>query len=761
MTPSAPRDGQEGSLPDRFGPLVVAGAFFLSGAAALVYQVSWQRILALQTGVGVYSIALIVAAFLAGLGLGSHLGGVLSARVSPQGALAAFAVLELAISGFGAGSCIVDYDWLHARAAAFQESPWGAGLLPVACLVGPTTLMGMSLPFLTRFVVQDASGAGRVLGLLYGTNALGASLGAVLTPWVLIRFAGIRGAVAAAALLNLAAGLAALLLWRGRARADRPSAAPDSRPPASLSAHNALLRWAALYALSGFVALSLEIVWFRLVDIAAKATAFAFGTVLALYLLGAAAGSLVGAAAVRRIRRPLRAFLLAQCLLLAYSGAAVVLMIGLPPSTPGYSWFFDYWGRADAFMLGWVPDTGTVLRLYLVLPLFLFGPPTVLMGLSFPVLQRAVQDDPATSGRKVGLLQAANIVGCVAGSLVVGLGLLDRVGTTGSLRVLLGCGVAFALIGGRRYGFRGAFGLAGAALVTLVVLLPDGQGLLARLHGVGRDDLLAGEDATGVAALVREGEARYRLFVGGKSHSWLPFGGVHTRLGAMPAILHPAPLDVAVVGLGSGDTAWAAGCRSETRAVTVFELSGPQAQLLVDASRLHAGDLRFASLRTFLADGRYQIRVADGRNALQRGPARYDVIQADALRPEQSLSGTVYSVEFFRLCGRRLKPGGLMFTWAPTPRVRRTFRAAFRHVIEIEDGTFLAGSNEEIPLDRMAWRARLSSPDVQAYFGDTAVTRAVLRGLRSAVRARTVECGDWNLDLFPRDEFLSPVARVP
>ena len=61
--------------------------FLLSGAAALVYQVAWQRILALHSGIGLYSVAMIVAAFMAGLGMGSHAGGRLSARIGPLAAL--------------------------------------------------------------------------------------------------------------------------------------------------------------------------------------------------------------------------------------------------------------------------------------------------------------------------------------------------------------------------------------------------------------------------------------------------------------------------------------------------------------------------------------------------------------------------------------------------------------------------------------------------------------------------------------------------
>ena len=96
---------------------LVAAAFFVSGAAGLVYQVAWQRILALHSGVGIYSIAMIVAAFMAGLGIGSHLGGRLSTRTTPGRALALFGALEAAIGVFGALSAWIYYDLLYLRAA--------------------------------------------------------------------------------------------------------------------------------------------------------------------------------------------------------------------------------------------------------------------------------------------------------------------------------------------------------------------------------------------------------------------------------------------------------------------------------------------------------------------------------------------------------------------------------------------------------------------------------------------------------------------
>jgi len=108
--------------------------------------------------------------------------------------------------------------------------------------------------------------------------------------------------------------------------------------------------------------------------------------------------------------------------LLALAAVPLVVAVALPSDARGFSWFVDYWSAYDFFPLGHEADRATIVRLYVYLPLLLFFLPTVLMGVSFPILQRAVHDDPATSGRKVGALQAANIAGCVAGSLLVGPG---------------------------------------------------------------------------------------------------------------------------------------------------------------------------------------------------------------------------------------------------------------------------------------------------------------------------------------------------
>jgi hypothetical protein len=107
---------------------------------------------------------------------------------------------------------------------------------------------------------------------------------------------------------------------------------------------------------------------------------------------------------------------------------------------------------------------------------------------------------------------------------------------------------------------------------------------------------------------------RWRVTVNGLPHSWLPYEGIHTLLGVLPAVIHPAPVDIALVGLGSGETAWAASCRPETRSIRVYEIAAAQPRLLRGVSVVAP----FPGLVELLSDPRLTIEVADGRRALAR-----------------------------------------------------------------------------------------------------------------------------------------------
>jgi hypothetical protein len=308
-------------------------------------------------------------------------------------------------------------------------------------------------------------------------------------------------------------------------------------------------------------------------------------------------------------------------------------------------------------------------------------------------------------------------------------------------------GLVFAAVGGYAYGR--VFALPAGALVVLLLAMPGQDELWRRLHGLppGTASFIE-EDATSVVALAPDGDA-WRLSVNGKGNSWLPFGGIHTVLGALPALIHRAPRRVAILGLGSGDTAWAAACRKETQRLRVFEISSPEPRIL---GRL-AAEPAMGALRELLADPRLRIDLTDGRHALEAEATRYDLLEADPTWPESAYSGNLYSLEFFTLCARRLEQGGIFCTWAPTRRIYATFRRAFPHVLEAARGTVLLGSNEPFPMDLEAWRARLE--ESSAYLGPDRA-RDVRQRLEHCRPAFREEAPDLNRDLFPRDEFASP-----
>jgi spermidine synthase len=725
---------------------LAAALFFLSGGSALVYQVAWQRILALASGVGVFSVSVIVAAFLLGLGAGSHAGGELSLRLSRSRCLIAFAMAEAGVGVLGLLSPWLYHDLVAVHGVHLYATRTGTALVHTLALFPPTFLMGLSLPLLVRGVVRDAASASRTISVLYAVNMAGAAAGALAAPWLLVPAFGFDGACRAAALGNLAAA-AGVLLFRDALSA---WALADADAPASAAGPGLSLRaWAVLYAGSGFAALALEIVWFRLIDVGVRATAYTFGTVLAVYLAGSALGCVLGLRLAPRLGPPLRAFLACQCLLLAYAGLGVVVLAYAPLDTPVLAWLYDYWISPRRFVLVPGADPVRVLGLYGLFPVALFGPATVLMGLSFTLLQRAVQDDPERSGHRVGLLQAANIAGCTAGSLLVGAGALDWVGSAGTLRGLVLLGLGFAVLGARQPGGR-LFLPLGAALLGLGVALPDNDRLWARFHDTMPGQGLIAEDATGVSAVTPQGQG-FRVFAGGKIHSTIPYGSIHTLLGALPALVHPAPRRVALIGLGSGDTAWAAACRSVTREVHVFEVMRAQPVLL---GRL-LERAKVPELQALLDDPRLRLRIEDGRVALQRSPAPFDVIEADALWPEVAYAGNLYSLEFFELCASRLAPGGVMCTWAPRGRVISTFARVFPQVLITKDRQVLLGSRESLTGHLGGARGRSRNAETEAYLGASRALQ-VRKALRALAPFGEAPGEAPNTDLYPRDELAVP-----
>jgi spermidine synthase len=768
--------------------------FFASGFAALLYQIIWQRLLTFFGGADVYSVTIIVAAFMAGLGLGSVVGGHLADRLRPVGRLLGFALSEFAISLFALASAMLFYDVLYVRLGPVGLSRLMLAVILFTVLLWPTFFMGMSLPLLARAISDDEQTPARWVSGLYGWNTLGAACGSLFAVWVLFRLTDFRTAIWVGALLSFCCALAAVGFARHVAalqgRIPSPAMSPsigehELRQPSEFP----LAAWIAIYGLSGYVALSLEIVWFRLLGVLIKSNSMTFGNMLAIYLAGVGLGALVVDRTWLSRLSPVRAFFALQSAIPIYAVLSLSLLIASVgrgrPLVPLWRYIAGYEPLALSEVLGPLGEGlrgfgaeasreygfDLFLMLYGLVPIFLIGPPTLMMGMSFAYLQRAVQTDLAALGRRVGWLQAANITGSMLGALLTGLMTLHWLGTVGTFRLLVALGGIFLVIAMRTVPSLRRRRLAtlaiGAAVVGLASwIVPQGGKLWARLHGVtpsesGSTTVIVAEDRSGIAAIKTYGTTpRAVVFASGIGQSELPYGGIHTALGALPVLVHPAPARVAVIGLGSGDTLFGIGGRAEIRLIDSLEIIEPEFHTLQRLNEYRT----YSGLRAVLRDQRVRHYFTDGRAFLMHQPAEYDVIEADALRPNSSFAGNLYSIEYFELLRDRLRPGGFAVTWTPTARVRATLVKVFPYVVETLG--IAIGSNTPIAFDLETIRGRFRSSFTKGYYevGGIDIEQLLTPYLEEkpgmyGPAFNRAALTDVNRDLFPKDEFMLPPDR--
>jgi spermidine synthase len=786
----------------RFAFLVV---FFVSGFAALLYQIIWQRMLTFFGGADVYSVTIIVSAFMGGLGFGSLAGGHLADRLTARGRMIAFATCELAVGLFATFSADIYYDLLYVRLGAWALPRPALAATIFAVTLWPTFFMGMSLPLAATALTQDARQPARWVPLLYGWNTIGAACGSLVAAGILFRTFDFVTDVRLGAILSFSCAIGALLASPFIVRRWSPHAAlPDTSSFSTVSStsssisssthpptHIRLGAWIAIYAVSGFVALSLEIVWFRVLGVLMKSNSFTFGHLLGVYLAGVGLGALIANTRPMRAWRPAPAFFLLQAAIPIVAAIALVLFVASIDRLTIGSALWEYLGQYEALTRddrsGMVIFTGLTdsliggrprlfITLYVLLPLWLLGLPTLMMGLSFGHLQRAVQTDLAALGRRVGWLQTANIVGCMTGAMLTGLLLLDWLGSAGTLRLLVCCSALFLFLFVHTQTNRArltSFAGCALAIIAMVWLIPSASTFWARLHAATPEQIIEEEDGSGLSVLKEKLKENVNdpppmaqrqkdevvVYANGLGQSTLPYGGVHTVLGAWPAMLHERPESVAVIGLGSGDTLFAIGGRPETRVIESIEIIAPELDTLRRLDRHRT----YPALRLLLHDHRVQHWFTDGRAFLRKRPQRYDIIEADALRPMSAYAGNLYSVEYFELLRDRLNPGGMAVTWAPTARVIDSVIKAFPHVLIFKD--LAIGSTTPLSFDRSAIRARLQHAFTREYYqrGDIAIETLLAPYLADTPRVYGPEFNrdtlvDVNRDLFPKDEFAIPRA---
>jgi spermidine synthase len=695
--------------------VALAIAFFFSGAASLVYQVLWMRMMGWVFGVTVYAASTVWATFMAGLALGSLLAGFVGDRVKRP--LVWFGAAELAIGATALATpaalsrlqaLYVDfYPHLPDSVGALTATRFGIGFI---VMIVPTVLMGSTLPLVVKASAVRAGRLGEHIGVLYGSNAAGAIAGTLAAGLYLIPGFGIRRAFFVAAAMNAAVGLTALLLAALDRRPEAPAPIDKTGGPrpittpaiAGVALDRRRLRIVlGVFALSGLTSLGLEVVWFRVLTLFIRPTVYSFSAMLATVLAGIALGSyLVTPLLTRRLK-----WITVLALLQLATGIVVVLSF----------WPLVY---LPAFTEQLTPMVARVLPEFMAFPLagslLAIFPAALLMGLAFPIglhlWTSGVSGLGERTAGRIGLFYALNVTGAIAGSLIAGFFLLPLLGSQASLTLLAGVGFASGLVllaaSELPAPARAAVGaLTVTGFAAAVWFAPDPFALFVAERFPAHQVIWREE---GVEATVVVHEAGRRMMTINGNHQAGtdgPTAITHHRIGHLPMALHPTARTALVVGLGGGAT---------PGAVSVHE--GIQVDVVELAGAVVRGAAFFEEINyNVLTRPNVHLRVDDGRNFMMLTPNRYDIVTADAIVPMFAGAGNLYSAEYFRLMRRVLGPGGLVVQWvwgteAEYKAIARTFLSVFPNTTVWLDGSLLVGSLEPLKIRRQDFDWKLGLP---------------------------------------------------
>jgi spermidine synthase len=611
------------------------GFFLVSGFCGLVYQVTWLRLAMASFGVNAPVAAIVISLFMAGLGLGSVAGGKLISRIEPASpvvSLRLYALCELVIACSAvAVPALLD----RGRAlldSTLQALAWGSlayylcvGAYLAVVLLPWCFCMGATTPLAMAAIRSMRRQSPRAFSYLYLANVIGATVGTLISAFFLIELLGFIGTLWAVGALNAAIGLTAFGLSL-RAKAATPVA--HETHPSPLRLTPAVADRGALWLLftSGLTSMGMEIVWIRQFTPYLGTVVYAFASVLAIYLMATAVGTWLYRARARDLRG-----------VDDRNAWSAVALFGLLP------------------LLACDPRLPFGFRLDDLAPLRVaFGIMPFCVGLGFltpSLVDRWSLGDP----RRAGFAYGINVLGSIIGPLVSGFLLLPRVDERVALQLLVLPLFAASLL--RRSNATGpATGVSwlrsqrplGIALIAsaLLVLVTKSYADLFTPKEIRRD-----YEATVIAT----GEGmRKQLLVNGYGMTALtPITKVmaHLPLG----FLDRPPGGVLVIAFGMGTT---------FRSALTWQIPTTAVDLVPSVPALFGYFHPDASEILGLPFAR--VVIDDGRRFLKEGAERYDVIIVDPPPPSPAVaSSLLYSVEFYDLAKRRLKPGGILAQWLP------------------------------------------------------------------------------------------------
>lgn len=714
---------------------IILFLFFVSGVSGLIYEIVWTRIFTLTFGNTTYAISTVLTAFMAGLAAGSFIFGRIADKLQTPNSklrilnspLMLYAILELCI-GISAllvtsSLSILDNFYLSILGNA-PPSAFSSNIIrfffSFFILFIPATLMGGTLPVISRYFIHKVEELGWKVGIIYAVNTFGAVIGCFMTGYMFIAAIGVKNTTLMAVFMNIIVGVVAMVAARFSLRKSHqlPVSSQElearskkqevknskfkiQNPKSKLHPPHSTLRTSTLlifFGLSGFTSLAYEILWTRAFSLTFYSTVYLFSNILTVFLLGIAVGSflftrfLEGRGNIDLIRIfGIAEFLIGVCALFS-----IIFFQWLPFRINGIGSVFGE--------MTWQKNILIIFIINLIVMII----PTLLMGLTFPLIGKLYTDDLRLLGRKIGDVYSVNTVGSIVGSFSAGFLLIPFLGIQKSILALsfINLIMGIIIIYKSPTGTNG-LKLAGSVSALVLIFIFGGITIGGVDMGVGYvlngNILFSKEDVSGTVKVVEDESRRFRTLMV-NNYSLATSGDVAVRFGHIPLLLHDNPEDILVISLGSGITVGAVGQHS-VKNIECVEIV---------PSTVEASGFFEAENHSILKDPRVKLTIWDGRNYVLMTKNKYDVIISDLFQPDSAGTGNLYSMEHYRKCRDKLKKGGFMAQWLPLYQlstedlkvIMATFSRIFPHVTvwygdinSIKPTLLILGSESPLKID--------------------------------------------------------------
>lgn len=658
---------------------------FVTGAAGLIYQVTWQKYLTRLMGSDSIATAIILGAFLGGLSFGYYLCGKFSTRVRNH--FKAYALMEGII-----GIWCLFFPDIFKTVESFSQY-WSfspplmimiQGIFCSAILMGiPTICMGSTIPFLTRGLSESVEEATHIHAGVYAVNTAGAFVGTLLAGFFLIPRYGLPLTVTGTAFLNLGACLFFYVLSESRetpgtarSEADTAQLTTDSRQSARYSP----LTLYAIAFLSGFYVMTLENVLIRIVNFSLGSSSYSFSLIVSVFILSIAAGSYV----VGRLKDIPRYMLFANQLLITLSLLLIYLSLDTWP-------YYAHLIRA-AFPSDITAFSAYYCNVFAVLTLTLVIP-VGLMGATVPITFHEIKRDLENVGKHSGILFSLNTIGNLTGSLMGGIFLyyfLNHAGVFLSAVLLAGFSTCLAGWGNLSEGKQ--YVLPASVMTFLIVILliftpfykeshfmvgtflqkgflsysQDGPDTFFKEWNRNRDLKFYKDGPTATVAVTEHpyppgsprAEKSLSIIVNGKSDSSTIGDSYLLRLLThIPALLSEKRENAMVIGLGTGVTAGELTLYPDVECIDVAEIS-PAVVEALPYFRKFTNNLH--------THPRVHIHIGDAFRILGRSSKKWDIILSEPSNPWVTGVDLLFTREFYKLANEHLTRNGILAQWIHT-----------------------------------------------------------------------------------------------